>query len=177
MGYRWAVLAAVAGLVSLSVAVPAYASAAAPTVPVGCMPRYEIKNSHLSYEGDFFDHGTGWSVSGPGGGTLSLSRDVTASNSYSANVGLSAGAVSAGVGFNVTQSVGYHAGYSYNPPDDGNYGTKWTITAGTHDSVYVFEIHKLCVTVDQGVVGKGTARKVGDLVYKVHGEAPGNPRK
>lgn len=66
------------------------------------------------------------SVSGYGPGTLTLDITQSVSNQWSANVGVSADVVSAGVGFDVTHSQSYH--YSYST----------TLNAGEHKQINAY---------------------------------------
>lgn len=74
---------------------------------------YEIKNVKAA--------GTGWRFLGASRGSspttsVSITINQTVSNSYSANVGVSADSVSAGVGFSVTQTYGVSQTGSANIP-------------------------------------------------------------
>jgi len=63
----------------------------------------------------------GWQVYGGPGGTVSLSRTVTVSNSYGATIAVIVSGISSGVGFNVTYSTSMTASYSHNVAS-GMYG-------------------------------------------------------
>ena len=58
---------------------------------------------------------------GPTGATLSMSQQGSVSNTFQANVGVNAQVVSAGVGFNVTQSWSVTYGYSVQVPPNKTY--------------------------------------------------------
>jgi hypothetical protein len=76
------------------------------------------------------------SVAGWGPSTITLSLTRSVSNGYSANVGVSAQAVSAGVGFNVqyTQSV------TYSNAVQVPWGQCWRITAYDTFGIYAYDV-------------------------------------
>lgn len=76
------------------------------------------------------------SVRGNGPQTLTLTYQATASNSWNANVGVDAGAVSAGVGFNVEWSTSWSYGSSTEVPA----GQTWEIEARNLYDGYSFDV-------------------------------------
>jgi hypothetical protein len=98
-----------------------------------------------------------------------MSTTVTVSHSYSANVDITAGAVSAGVGFNVSWSTTTGTSYSLTMPP----GTTWIIYAGYRKLVYQYDITVTGWPISSGgscpgygtLVGTGYAHKYINLVY------------
>jgi hypothetical protein len=136
----------------------------------------EIENVKKSYSFDNFDHGPEWQVSGYGPGKLGLSRTVESSNSFSVSVEVPVSAISAAVGFDVTQSVSYTASLEFEMPAEPR-GVRWTLAAGTRDDVYIFDVQKYCGNTRHGAPTRGEARKTGHLISQHGAEKPGNPRE
>jgi hypothetical protein len=136
----------------------------------------KVENVKLSHSFDNFEHGPEWQVSGYGPGTLGLSRTVESSNSFSVSVEIPVSAISAAVGFDVTQSVSYTASLEFEMPAEPR-GYRWTLEAGTRDDVYVFDVQKYCGNTRHGAPTRGEARKTGHLISEHGSERPGNPRE
>lgn len=91
-----------------------------------------------------------------GSATLGLSIQDTVSNSWSANVGVSASVVSAGVGFSVTSSRTVQYSYSITMPPN----TRWQIDAYNQFKHYDYEVWSGTTRV-----GNGYARKFVGVYY------------
>lgn len=89
--------------------------------------------------------------------TLTLSKDVSVSNSWSASAGITAQAVSAGVGFSVTWSSGTSTSASIEVPA----GQQWQLYAGEVHRVHEYQIY----TCDNRYVGYGYAYQYNRLSY------------
>ncbi len=135
----------------------------------------KVENVKKSYSYDNFDHGPEWEVSGYGPGKLGLSRTVESSNTFSVSVEIPVSAISAAVGFDVTESVSYTASFEFEMPAEPR-GYRWTLEAGTRDDVYIFDVQKYCGTKRDGAPTRGEARKTGHLISEHGSEVPGNPR-
>jgi hypothetical protein len=136
----------------------------------------KVENVKRSYSFDNFDHGPEWEISGKGPGKLALSRTVESSNTFSASVEIPVSAISAAVGFDVTESVSYTASFEFEMPAEPR-GYQWILRAGTRDDVYIYDVQKYCGTKRDGAPTRGEARKTGRLISEHGSEAPGNPRK
>ena len=135
----------------------------------------KVENVKLSYSYDNFEHGSEWKISGYGPGKLGLSRTVESSNSFSVSVEIPTSAISAAVGFDVTESVSYTASFEFEMPAEPR-GYRWNLEAGTRDDVYIFDVQKYCGFTRDGAPTRGEARKTGHLISEHGSEAPGNPR-
>jgi hypothetical protein len=135
----------------------------------------KVENVKLSHSFDNYDHGPEWEVSGYGPGKLGLSRTVESSNSFSVSVEIPVSAISAAVGFDVTESVSYTASFELDMPAEPR-GYRWTLAAGTRDDVYIYDVQKYCGLKRDGAPTRGEARKAGHLISRHGSEAPGNPR-
>jgi hypothetical protein len=141
----------------------------------GLLPRFEVQNAKLSYSYDNFEHGPDWMVAGNGPGTLILSRTVEASNSFLVSVEVATPVVSAALGFDVTETVSYTAGFEFEIPEEPR-GNRWFVEAGTRDEVHIYDVQTYCGTQPEGGPVRGRAEKTGHLIYQWWGEPPGNPR-
>ena len=99
----------------------------------------------------------------PGPMTLTLSSTLTVSNSFTANVGVKAGVVSAGVGFNVTWSASQTYSASTYVPS----GACRIIKAYDTYKNYRFEVWDQNFIGDPFKVGSGTAKKFIGVWYQV----------
>jgi hypothetical protein len=142
----------------------------------GILPTYKVENAKLSYSFDNFDHGPEWMVSGYAPGTLILSKTVESSNSFSVSVEIPAPLISAALGFDVTESLSFTAGFEFEMPEEPR-GHKWILEAGTRDDVYIYDVQRYCGSKPDGPPVRGRAEKTGHLIYQHGSEAPGNPRK
>lgn len=91
-------------------------------------------------------------VPGPSDYTMTVSEKVTAS--FSANVGVSAEVVSAGVGFTVTDEFAVSDSYKVSVPS----GATWTVVAYPNLDVYRFDVYEPLLLGHQKT-GSGTALK------------------
>lgn len=82
-----------------------------------CLAGYYITNARNTggYDEYYYSSVTGYNGTN-GNATLSKNFGFTATNSYNATVGVSAGTVSAGVGFSVTQSTSDSSSWSITVP-------------------------------------------------------------
>jgi hypothetical protein len=147
-------------------------TAAATASPV-CLNYFKIENVRQPYSYEHFGRGPEWKVEGYGPGTLTLARTLTASNSVSGTVGIDYKAVSANVGFDVTESTGLTASYAYPmPPDRDPYRPiLWTVEAGTRDTARAFDVQEYsCMGKRTGPPRQGRAVKTGNLIYKYYGK-------
>lgn len=99
----------------------------------------------------------------PGPMTLTLSSTLTVSNSFTATVGLKAGVVSAGVGFNVTWSASQTYSASTYVPS----GACRIIKAYDTFKNYRFEVWDKNFIGDPFKVGSGTAKRFIGVWYQV----------
>jgi hypothetical protein len=147
-----------------------------PCAPLGeAVPTYEVTNVRHSGSVDNFDHGSDWLVEGRGPGQLTMSKTVEASNTFSVSMEMPAGPLSTALGFDVTESVSYTAGYEFEIPAEFPHH-RWFIEAGTRDDVYVYDVQKYCAGFPSGDSERGRAKKSGHLIYQVYSKAPGTPR-
>jgi hypothetical protein len=140
------------------------------------LPTYEVTNVKHYGSSDNFEHGPDWKVAGYGPGTLALAKSVEASHSYSVSSDVSVSALSAAVGFDVTETVSYTASFELDiPAEPPNH--RWFIEAGTRDDHYMYDVQKYCLGIPDGAPVRGRAEKSGHLIYDYYSQAPGNPRK
>lgn len=142
----------------------------------GVHPQYKVENAKFSMSFENFNHGPEWMVSGHGPGTLILSKTVEASNSISVSIDVPTPALSAALGFDVTESVSYTASFEFEIPD-GPRDRIWFLEAGTRDERYVYDVQKYCDRRPDGPPTRGFADKAGHLIYQHWAEGPGNPRE
>lgn len=121
---------------------------------------YYIAN--VSRGGDTYFFAT--QVSGWGPSTISLSFTSTVSNTWSATGGISAGAVSAGLGFSVTQSQSVTYSNSVNVP----YGYCWRIIAYNQFANYGYDVMLNPFIGDAYTAGNGTARRFLGVYYGIY---------
>jgi len=100
---------------------------------------------------------------GPGPGTLTLGQTVTVSNSFSANVGVTAGVVSAGLGFNVTVSTQWSCSYAAQIPS----GQHATINAYPVYDCYSYDVWYNPKIGDAYKAGNGSAKQSVGVAYVV----------
>jgi hypothetical protein len=103
-------------------------------------------------------------VAGRGPQTLTLSFSSTVSNGWSATGGISAGAVSAGLGFSVTQSQGVTYSSSVSVP----YGYCWRVVAYNQFATYGYDVMNNPFIGDAYWVGNGTARRFLGVYYGIY---------
>jgi len=123
----------------------------------GC---YYIQNTWRG--GDTYSFVT--QVSGWGPSTISLSFTSAVSNTWSASGGISAGAVSAGLGFNVTQSQSVTYSNSVNVP----WGYCWRIVAYNQFANYGYDVMFNPFIGDAYRVGAGSARRFVGVYYGIY---------
>jgi hypothetical protein len=123
----------------------------------GC---YYITN--VSRGGDTYSFAT--QVSGWGPSTISLSFTSTVSTTWSATGGISSGAVSAGLGFSVTQSQSVTYSNSVNVP----WGYCWRIVAYNQFANYGYDVMFNPFIGDAYKAGYGTARRFLGVYYGIY---------
>ena len=111
-------------------------------------------------------------VYGAAGTTITLSQTVTKSNSYTANASIKAKDISAGIGFNVTESVSHTASNSFpipktiTPMPKNKKLVGGSITAYPVYNKYTFKIIDFnTVTKTSKHIGYGTATKITGVRY------------
>ena len=161
--------AAIATALSIAaVMVPAGVANAAGNSNAGaeqCVPNI-VSGGRYSISFDNFDRGPEWMVGGESPGTLTLTRTNTASNTFSVSASVDVAAVSASVGFDVTQSNAVATSYSYVMPAEPP-GVRYRIEAGTRDDVYVYDVAIVdCAGNRTGEIVRGLADKVGYPIYR-----------
>jgi hypothetical protein len=109
-----------------------------------------------------YNHGPDWEVSGIYPETLSISRTLTYTNSYSSTVNVSSTAVSQALGFTVSEAISTQVGATFPVPHDGKY---WVLQAGTQDFPMTFDLEEQCGTT-KNIVGHGTAVKTGRVITR-----------
>ena len=121
---------------------------------------YSVRN--VRYAGESCGSIPVLSTSGTGGvdGTLTLSSTATVSNTFSANVGVSAGTVSSGVGFDVTDSQTRTSSYSVNTN-----GYSYQIDAYDFYNAYAFDIHNILLGT---LAGSGNAYQQKGFCYAAY---------
>lgn len=104
-------------------------------------------------------------AAGYGPGATKLISESAVANSFTATAGVAASAVSAAVGFNVSETRTLKVEYSYDAPDDKR---QWTVQGGNEEFIYTYDIHLCKGTLDAGKMGSGQAVKVGMLVFRYY---------
>lgn len=120
---------------------------------------YSVKN--VRYAGESCGSIPRLRTSGTGGvdGVLTLGSSTTVSNTFSANVGVSANVVSAGVGFDVTNSFTRSSSYSVNTG-----GSSYQIVAYDSYNNFAFDVNNLFGST----VGSGNALKQIGFCYAAY---------
>jgi hypothetical protein len=156
-------------LVTTAVAVASPVDPGGPPTPPLCPIQAKVQDISKTTK-DNYGHGPEWRVESAADGhpgTLALTRTVTASNSWSAGGVLSAGAVSANLGFDVTRSTGVSAMRSITIPADPASNKVWVLEAGTHDDYYTFTVQRIdCHKARVGRPVRGTAVNTGPVIYR-----------
>jgi hypothetical protein len=176
----WSATARLAAL-SAVLLVASAGTAAAATNPAGppvLCPSYAevVKGSAVFVrEQEHFGYGPDWrveSISDGQTGSLSLTRVVSTSNTWSVTGGVKGSVkeaeVSAVVGFSVSKTEGFNATKTLNLPAEAAGSKVWFIEAGTKDRVTSFKVQvHSCGAVKAKAPFTGQAIERGPLIYRV----------
>lgn len=124
----------------------------------------QVRNNRYSHDDEYSPSGPGWRVDGDGPLRLTLSHTVTVSNTYRSEVGISEGAVSAKLGWDVSRSWSTGTSAIFDVPA-GKHGILW---AGQARNVHSFEVWRVAYTGGKCVYqkrGTGYAWKFNHLNY------------
>jgi hypothetical protein len=146
-----------------AVALALVGAPAAGAAPCG----FEIFNIGHGPEYDNYGHGPTWSIVGEPGETLKFDHSLAYTNTWSANVTLSASVVSASLGFSVGKTETTTTGASFTVPQDG--AGRWALQAGTIDQTVTFHVKDSCSGKE---VGLGSATKTGPITTRHFKLAP-----
>ncbi|HEX9034307.1 MAG TPA: hypothetical protein VF834_20880 [Streptosporangiaceae bacterium] len=150
---------AIVTTLATALAVPLVGAAPANAVPY-CWNT--ATNGHYVWNTETWPGDADWSVQAWGPGTLSMTRTETIANSFSSSYTVSADAVSATVGFSVTQTYSVGTSYSISVPAN----QKWQISAGYVSLTYQFDVYRECTgPSSMTYLGHGWADKYHNLVY------------
>jgi hypothetical protein len=174
---RLAALSAVL-LVTFGGTAGAMEPATAPAVPPAlcALNSYKVIKGSGAILGEqrSFDHGPAWRVealSDGQAGTLSLTRVVTTTNTWSVTGGakgkIGESEISATVGFSVSETEGFNAMRSINIPAEPPGRKVWFLEAGTKDTIHTFKVQTYnCSGEASGAPLTGRAIERGSLIYR-----------
>jgi hypothetical protein len=141
---------------------PSHAAATGPQAAAGtCVETRKVVNVRNIGTMTTYPSGLGWEVVGQNGNTISLNHAVGFSNSYSASASITAGAVTIGVGFDVTRSFSASTQASFTVPA----GQKWLLYAYLEYVWYDFQIRVTNSCTGSWIGGHGDAYKYWRIGY------------